>query len=269
MSTLNTPAPALKLGIMTNKELADWFGISEASFKNTKRLKLEELKTYAEFETIKGKVNIKRILSTAAYEKRSARKKELIKDNFVNELPKDTMITTCSEIAADMCETLDLDLSYETVCAYTREARNELFGNPSEESNKGGTVGSCYYLWCIKEPDLDRGEGYYKYRQMTKEENEIKEKILTNYYKKPVKAVEATMLVKSMVISGEITKDEAWDQLERMTGFNDNNTFWNCLDELQRELGATVIRGTKFELLNTVMNNEMGEKFLEEKGIYF
>ena len=39
-------AVELKLGIMTNKELAEWFGMKEHSFRTAKQKKLEELKEY-------------------------------------------------------------------------------------------------------------------------------------------------------------------------------------------------------------------------------
>ena len=46
---------------MTNKELAQWFGVSEGTFRNSKKSKLKELEYFASFEEVKGKVNIKEI----------------------------------------------------------------------------------------------------------------------------------------------------------------------------------------------------------------
>ena len=42
------------MGKMTNQELADWFGIKIGSFKAKKKIKLEELKDYADFDEIYG-----------------------------------------------------------------------------------------------------------------------------------------------------------------------------------------------------------------------
>lgn len=39
----------LTVGEISNKELADWFGIKEATFKNAKAKKLQELKYFADF----------------------------------------------------------------------------------------------------------------------------------------------------------------------------------------------------------------------------
>ena len=60
----------LKIGKMTNQELADWFEIKLKTFKNTKRKRLEELKEYADFYEEKGKVYI-----THIYEDTYSRKK--------------------------------------------------------------------------------------------------------------------------------------------------------------------------------------------------
>ena len=61
----------LKKGIMTNKELADWFRIKEKSFRDTRAKKLEILKEYAEFENLRGKVNILKISRFPYYSIRS------------------------------------------------------------------------------------------------------------------------------------------------------------------------------------------------------
>ena len=51
----------LKLGKVTSKELAEWFGIKPSSFANMKAKKLEELKKYADFEIKNRSIYIKEI----------------------------------------------------------------------------------------------------------------------------------------------------------------------------------------------------------------
>ena len=54
----------LKIGIMSNKELAEWFGISPSSLSHDKERKIKELSAYADFELIgkkTKKINIKKI----------------------------------------------------------------------------------------------------------------------------------------------------------------------------------------------------------------
>lgn len=48
----------LKLGFMSNAELAEWFGIKESTFRSKRTKKLEELKDYAEYTAVRGGVEI-------------------------------------------------------------------------------------------------------------------------------------------------------------------------------------------------------------------
>ena len=57
------PQMELKLGKMSTKELAEWFGISYGAFRNSKEKKLEELKGFASFEEVYGGVNITQIIN--------------------------------------------------------------------------------------------------------------------------------------------------------------------------------------------------------------
>ena len=69
----------LKLGKVTSKELAEWFGIKPSSFANMKAKKLEELKNYADFEIKNRSIYIKEI-----YISEYARMKhfDLVKDSL-------------------------------------------------------------------------------------------------------------------------------------------------------------------------------------------
>ena len=48
----------LKIGKMTNADIAAWMGISEKSFKNQKQERLNQLEHYANFHTEAGKIII-------------------------------------------------------------------------------------------------------------------------------------------------------------------------------------------------------------------
>ena len=57
----------LKLGQMTNQELADWFGIKLSSFKNSKKNKLKELESFAAFEANRNGADIKEIYNSVVF----------------------------------------------------------------------------------------------------------------------------------------------------------------------------------------------------------
>jgi hypothetical protein len=111
------------------------------------------------------------------------------------------------------------------------QARNELFGKPFTNS---GEIGFCEYIWCVETSDG-------KYRELTMEEEKKKRDLMKVYFGD---ATEKQLMVKAMVEAGEITKEEAFDILERMTGMDDCN-FYSFLQELSVTIGCKVKKVTK------------------------
>lgn len=77
---------------------------------------------------------------------------------------------------------------------------------------------------------------------LTPEEEEIKQKLILKYFGN---VSEKQVIVKAMVESGEISKDEAWDILEELTNMKGQGNFMAFLTELQEKLNCMVIRGTQ------------------------
>ena len=121
-----------------------------------------------------------------------------------------------------------------TVIAYTRQGRNELYGIPFMNEGK---IGKCIYIWCKRDPKT--GE----YSLLTEKEQIIKQNLQTKYFGD---ATEKQILVKGMVEAGEIRKEDAWDVLEEMTNMRTGN-FMMFLKEIQEALHCQVIRGTLVE----------------------
>lgn len=225
----------LKLGIMTNREIAQWFGIKESSFKNKKKEKLEELKLFAKFEEERGKINILEIYEPV-YEKQLGKTKNLVV-NKIDDVWNENGLDSCVRVGNKIYEILKgegIIRRPSTVIAYTRQGRNELYGVPFEG---GGKLGNCIYIWCKRNPDT----GDYEF--LTPEENQIKDSLQIKYFGN---ATEKQILVKAMIAAGEITQEEAWGVLEEMTNM-DNGNFMNFLGELQATLHCQVIRGTFVE----------------------
>lgn len=223
----------LRLGIMTNKELAEWFGIGANSFTNHRKKKLEELRNFAEFEELRGKVNITKIIMPI-YTKLGSKAYQRIKDEVDKEWSEDGL-DSCSRVSLKIEEKLknELTIAPGTIYNYTRQSRNELYGVPFQER---GSIGSCVYLWCKK-----TGEGINtEYALLTPEEEELKQTLIKKYFGD---ATEKQIIVKGMVEMGEIRKEEAWSVLEELTGMNNNN-FIMFLSELQAKIGCQIVRGT-------------------------
>ncbi len=225
----------LKLGIMTNIELAQWFGVTESSFKSHKKKKLEELKLFADFCEEKGKINIKEIYEPV-YMKQLGKTKQMVIDKIDDVWSKDGL-DSCTRVGNEICELLTQEgiiRKPDTIITYTREGRNELYGKPFMDK---GSLGKCTYIWCKR--NAETGE----YSLLTEEEQKIKQNLQTKYFGD---ATEKQVLVKGMVAAGEITKEEAWSVLEEMTNMGTPN-FMAFLTEMQAELGCQVVRGTFVE----------------------
>lgn len=226
----------LRLGKLTNKELAEWFGISEKTLKNNKIKKLEELKLFADFYEEKGKVIITDIYESIYSKKKSGTLQKVIEkiDNVWSEDGLDSCTRVGSKIYEILSNEEDLDRKESTIIEYTRKGRNELYGKPFGEEGK---LGKCIYIWCKR--DKETGE----YSLLSEKEQKIKQDLQTKYFGD---ATEKQILVKGMVESGEIKKEEAWSVLEEMTNMNNNN-FLTFLKEIQEKIGCQVIRGTLVE----------------------
>jgi len=124
-----------------------------------------------------------------------------------------------------------LTIADTTAYNYTLKSRNDLFGKPFQEA---GVLGSCQYVWCKQ--DNETGKLYF----LTEEEEKIKGLLIKKYFGD---ATEKQIIVQGMIEAGEITKEEAWDILTKMTNMKGNN-FLNFLKELQKMIGCRVIRGT-------------------------
>lgn len=222
-------------GIMTNKDLAEWFGVKEDSFKRRKKDKLEELKLFADFYEEKGKVIITEIYEPV-YQKQQGKTKQMVISK-IDQVWSEDGLDSCSRVGNKICELLEEEgivRKPNTVIAYTRQGRNELYGIPFMNE---GRIGKCIYIWCKRDPET--GE----YSLLTEEEQIIKQNLQTKYFGD---ATEKQILVKGMVEAGEIRKEDAWDVLEEMTNMRTGN-FMQFLKEIQEALHCQVIRGTLVE----------------------
>ena len=228
----------LKLGKITSKELADWFGVSYGSFRVYKQQKLEELKLYCAFDEVYGGIMVNEIFDddNVEYIKDSKKNYDLIKSSFDEEWNA-SGIDTCSNVAYKIYDKHknELTIADKTAYNYVLKARNELYGIP----NIGlGPLGSCIYLWCRKE--YDEANDLVIYTELNDEEQEIKKKLMKKYFSTDV---EKEIMVAEMVRMGEITKAEAYDALVEMKNLNTAG-FMAFKKELERAIGCEIVKAT-------------------------
>ena len=235
----------LKLGKMTNKEIAAWMGISERGFNTRKKEYLKELdNNYFKYHLEGKRIFIDEIINPVY--KKGVRPYDMIKEK-INDFWSKNGLDSCKNVSNQIVSFYgeELPVKPSTAYVYTTKGRNELYGKPFCGE---GEIGSCVYVWCKK-----RDDG--KYELLSEEEENIKKNLIKKYFGN---ADEKQILVAGMVESGEIRKEDAWEVLSELTNMKGNN-FMLFLGELQEKLGCQIVKGTlvtrnEFKLIDSSNN---------------
>lgn len=236
----------LHLGKITNKELAEWFGISESSFKNKKTDKLKQLAQYAKFYEDRGKVYITEIIKPT-YSKDEVYQKT---KNKINDTWSQDGLDSCTRVGGQIyndfiMEDPGFDYAEGTIVKYTAKGRNELYGNPKFEGREVGTLGTCQYIWCKK----DRITGGYVL--LNEEEEKIKDELQMKYFGN---VADNTTILFGLYHAGKISKMELADRLVNDNPMADKGNFMRFMIEFKQRLGgeqpvqATLVERSAFYL---------------------
>lgn len=192
----------LKLGIMTNAEIAEWMGIKPTSFRKHKAQYMPKLDGYAEYEVVRGGVKITRIIQDT-YVKKESKAYSEVKAHFDTTWSADGF-DTCKHVseelyAARIPRKEDGTLVSQGTCyEYTRAVRRELYGIPQGEPGK---LGTCENRWGKAGPDG-------KPVPLTEQEEEIRRKYLKKYLGS---ASERTIEVLELIEHDRLDPAYAWD----------------------------------------------------------
>ena len=221
----------LRLGRITNQDLAEWFGATKNSIEKKKKHWLEILKEYCEFEPIYGGVYITKIHKPYYVKNKNF---QIVKEEF-DEVWDKSGLDSCKRVSEEIFikRQDDLTVQESTVYVQTRQVRNEYYGKPMCGS---GPKGRCSYVWCKKNPQTNRLE------YLSEEEEKIKKELLEFYF---ADADEKTVLVNEMVQRKEISEAEAWGYYSQIMNISFN--YKNFMGEFKRRTGITLIRGTVLE----------------------
>lgn len=142
----------LKLGKMTQKELAEWFGITHNSFRTnpkTKANKLELLKTYADYHIEGRSVVIDRII-IPEYSKAYHKIEELFESTW-----NANGIDSCARVGKQIYQTnkeVSSQIQLKTTQAYTGSIKRKWYGR--NHMDEEGEKGISKYTWA----KLEKGE---------------------------------------------------------------------------------------------------------------
>ena len=217
----------LKLGKITLKELASWFGISYGSIRNKREKYFQELEEYANFKAgERGGVEILNIY-IPVYVK---------KDNNYQQIKQKIPVAwdksgldLKKNVAQKLYSKEEFSIKYSTVYSYVCKASNELYGKPS--SLEGGEIGNCHWVLCVK----DQNTG--KLRWFTYEENQQKQELRAKYFnernQEEKKKQEIRESLKLQLKKNEISKE---DYKEELFVLEESAAYDNYLEALQNIL---------------------------------
>lgn len=217
----------LKLGKITLKELASWFGISYGSIRNKREKYFQELEEYADFKAgERGGVEILNIY-IPVYVKKDNNYQQ-IKQKIPAAWDK-SGLDLKKNVAQKLYSKEEFSIKYSTVYSYVCKASNELYGKPS--SLKGGEIGNCHWVLCVK----DQNTG--KLRWFTYEENQQKQELRAKYFnernQEEKKKQEIRESLKLQLKKNEISKE---DYKEELFILEESAAYDNYLEALQNIL---------------------------------
>ena len=220
----------LRLGKVTNKELAVWFNTTDTQISRKKNIFLKKLEEYCQFKPVWGGVEIIEIYRSIYIKNKNY---NIVKNNFDTAWSKNKL-DSCKRVAGQIYQENkeQLTIKESTVYQYTKEVRNELYGRPMCYH---GVKGSCTYIWCKKD---DTGHLAF----LSEKEEKIKKELLNKYFST---ADEKVVIVKNMVDKGEIKKEEAWITLDEL--LNLDHSYSSFMYEFKAKTGIQLIRGTLLE----------------------
>ena len=217
----------LKLGKITLKELASWFGISYGSIRNKREKYFKELEEYADFKTgERGGVEILNIY-IPVYVKKDNNYQQ-IKQKIPAAWDK-SGLDLKKNVAQKLYSKEEFSIKYSTMYSYVCKASNELYGKPS--SLEGGEIGNCHWVLCVK----DQNTG--KLRWFTYEENQQKQELRAKYFnernQEEKKKQEIRESLKLQLKKNEISKE---DYKEELFVLEESAAYDNYLEALQNIL---------------------------------
>lgn len=160
----------LRIGYMTNAELAEWAGVSPQYMSSGKKTWAKKvLAQYAEYEIVRGGVNIITI-DNPFYEGKAKRQIEnKLYKNWGNKREK---LDNCKNVARKLSKVLkNVEIKDSTLYDYVCQVKREQFGIPKV---RAGEKGTCKYVYCKINSD---GTGSY----FTDSEKKILEKLKEKY----------------------------------------------------------------------------------------
>lgn len=215
---------------MTGQELSEWFGISyKSTYCKKPSYYIKKLANYAEYEQIRGGVNIKEIY-VPVYNKKL--KFDQTKTYLTNVIKEKGIISLNG-----LKKTTGLSVYH------SRTIRNELFGGKPTNIDPAarGKIGARAQIWAIK-------LGPNSYRRLTAEEEELFNNLIEKeYLNETPEGIKQKQLILNYCIQEELSAEDYNDLLTE----NNGNFFNDVLQKFKMITGYQITAPTEHVILQS------------------
>ena len=205
--------------LMSNKEIAEWGGITESYFsKNRNKWCEKVLSQYAEYELKRGYVNILEVINPI----RNPKVKKQIEKNWDKCWgTKDFPVDTCKRAAKKMRPLIKFEgkIKSETFYDYVCATKRDLFGVPKK---RGGRWGTSKWVFC--KVRTDTGDAC----PFTGDELDMKKKLQERYFGNGYEKYEELKAARIALKRKEITKEDYDKVLEIILDYDKD---WEYFEE--------------------------------------
>lgn len=226
----------LKLGLMKNAELAQWFGISPKTYENSRKAYLTKLEPFAKFTIVRGGVMIESILIDT-YIKNMDDDVKL----YLKEVKKaEDHITSLSGMSELLCSTEEFaHVSVATMKGRMRRAGEVAFGITIDPESRG-LYGSREYVWAIKLYDRPN-----HYRTFTTTEKQLFDELTEGFYSTNAERAQKAALLEAVYRDSDVmTKEEYFRQKQNLN----LDTFSEVIWLFKKRTGLQVVHATDHEI---------------------
>ena len=226
----------LKLGLMKNAELAQWFNITPKTYENARKSYLTKLELFAHFTIVRGGVVIEKIIIDT-YIKNMDDDVKL----YLAEVKKaEDHITSLSGMSELLCSTKEFaDVPVATMRGRMRRAGEVAFGITVDPESRG-IYGSREYVWAIKLYDKPN-----HYRNFTTVEKQLFDELTESFYSTNIERIQkAALLEAAYRDSDAMTKEEYFKQKENLN----LETFSEVIWLFKQRTGLQVVHATDHDI---------------------
>ena len=228
----------LKMGIMKNEELAAWFGIALGTYRNNAKVYLEKLKKYADFERIRGGVNITKIHLNKYIKNYDVRDAAYFNQEIERCNREQDGLASISGIARKVKKEME-ELNLLTERQLERRFSDVALIHYGEYGSvEGGITGVREREWAIKLDD------YNGYRSLTEDEWKLFVEITGRLYSTEAEKIIKKKKLEKQLRKREIEVEEYFEKIDEQ-GLD---TFPQVLMEFKAKTGYQIVLASKYQI---------------------